>query len=144
MVDELLVKQLRGAVFSLCGAMLLAAMVGGCVSKGKANAQARAAYIAGQQQALVRMQQVQTQGQGPCVTVNGEVRNHVVPWTEGMTLAKALVSADYLGTADPGQILIVHNGIATRVQPAQLLSGADIPLQAGDIVQLMPQATAPK
>jgi len=54
------------------------------------------------------------------------------------------VSADYLGTADPGQILIVHNGIATRVQPAQLLSGADIPLQAGDIVQLMPQATAPK
>ena len=52
----------------------------------------------------------QTQGQGPCVTVNGEVRNHVVPWTEGMTLAKAVVAADYLGAADPGQIIIVHNG----------------------------------
>jgi hypothetical protein len=90
------------------------------------------------------MQQAQTQGQGPSVTVNGEVRNHVVPWAEGMTLAKALVAADYLGTADPGQILIVHSGVATRVEPRQLLSGVDIPLQPGDIVQLMPQATAPR
>ena len=92
----------------------------------------------------MRMQQAQTQGQGPCVTVNGEVRNHVVPWTEGMTLAKALLAADYYGAADPGQILIVHNGVATRVEPSQLLSGADIPLQPGDIVQLMPQSAAPK
>jgi hypothetical protein len=61
-----------------------------------------------------------------------------------MTLAKAVVAADYLGTADPGQILIVHNGVATRVEPRQLLSGVDIPLQPGDIVQLMPQATAPR
>jgi hypothetical protein len=124
--------------------LLLAATFGGCVSKSKADAKARAAYIAGQQQALMRMQQAQTQGQGPCVTVNGEVRNHVVPWTEGMTLAKALVAADYLGAADPGQIFIVHNGIAIRVEPRQLLSGVDIPLQPGDIVQLMPQSAAPR
>jgi hypothetical protein len=144
MIDKLPAKQLRGAVFCLCGALLLAAPFEGCVSKSKADAKARAAFVAGQQQALMRMQQAQMQGQGPCVTVNGEVRNHVVPWTEGMTLAKALVAADYLGTADPGQIVIVHNGIATRVEPGQLLSGVDIPLQPGDIVQLMPQSAAPR
>ena len=144
MVDKLPVRHLRSAAFSLCGAFLLTAMFGGCVSKSKADAKARAAFLAGQQQAVMRVQQAQTQGQGPSVTVNGEVRNHVVPWTEGLTLAKALVAADYLGAADPGQILIVHNGRATRVEPKQLLSGVDIPLQPGDIVQLMPQSAAPK
>jgi len=122
----------------------VAVALGGCVTKSKANAQARAAYIAGQQQAMTRMQQTQTLGQGPCVTVNGEVRNRVVPWTEGLTLAKAVLAADYYGAKDPGQIIIVHNGMATRVDPKQLLSGVDIPLQPGDVVQLMPQAAAPK
>jgi hypothetical protein len=93
--------------------------------------------MAGQQQAVVRMQQIQ--GQGSSVTVNGEVRNRVVPWTEGLTLAKAVLAADYYGTKDPGQIIIVHNGIATQVDPRQLLSGVDILLQPGDVVQLMPQ-----
>ena len=144
MVDKLPQQHLPGALFSLCGALLLAATFSGCVSKSKADAKARAAYLAGQQQAIMRVQQAQTQGQGPSVTVNGEVRNHVVPWTEGLTLAKALVAADYLGAADPGQILIVHNGRATRVEAKQLLSGVDIPLQPGDIVQLMPQSAAPK
>ena len=123
--------------------LLLAGALTGCVSKSKAKAQARAAYLTGQQEAIARMQQVQTQGQGPCVTVNGEVRNRVVLWTEGMTLARALLAADYYGRSDPAQIIIVHNGIATRVEPRQLLGGADIPLQPGDIVQLMEQAVVP-
>lgn len=144
MVGKLPAKRLRSAVLSLCGALLVAVTLGGCVSKSKADARARAAYLAGQQEAAARIQQAQTQGQGPCVTVNGAVRNRVVPWTEGLTLAKALVAADYYGAADPGQILIVHNGIATRIEPARLLSGVDIPLQPGDIVQLMLQPAAPK
>ena len=144
MVGKLPATHLRGAVFGFCGALLVAVTFGGCVSKSKADAREREAYLAGQQQAAARMQQAQMQGQGPCVTVNGEVRNRVVPWTEGLTLAKALVAADYYGAADPGQILIVHNGIATRIEPARLLSGVDIPLQPGDIVQLMPQPAAPK
>ena len=128
----------------LCAPLLLVVALGGCVSKSKANAQARAAYMAGQQQAMARMQQTQTLGQGPCVTVNGEVRNRVVPWTQGLTLAKAVIAADYYGAKDPGQLIIVHNGIANRVDPKQLLSGVDIPLQPGDIVQLVPQAEPPK
>src|SRR5512137_517150 len=124
---------------SLCCLVLAAVAFGGCVTKRKANAKAREAFLAGQQQAMVRMQQTQLQTQGPSVTVNGEVRNHVVPWTEGLTLAKALLAADYYGTADPGQIFVVHNGRATRIEAKQLLTGVDIPLQPGDIVQLLPQ-----
>jgi hypothetical protein len=130
----------RSRPISLC-VLLLAVLLGGCVSKSKADARTRAAFIAGQQQAMARMQQIQ--GQGPSITVNGEVRNHVVSWTEGMTLAKALLAADYISAKDPAQIIIVHNGIATRLEPGQLLSGVDIPLQPGDIVQLMPQAALP-
>ena len=72
------------------------------------------------------------------------MRNRVVPWTEGLTLARALVMADYCGAADPGQIIIVHNCIATQIEPKRLLSGEDIPLQPRDVVQIMPQAVAPK
>jgi hypothetical protein len=124
-------------LFSLL--LLLALALSGCVSKSKANAQARAAFLAGQQQAEVRMQQVQ----GPSVTVNGEVRNRIVPWTQGMTLAKAVVAAEYTGAKDPAQIIVVHLGVAHRVDPKQLLSGADIPLQPGGIVQIVPQAAPP-
>ena len=128
---------------AICVTLLLALAAGGCVSKSKAQAQARAAFMAGQQQAVARMQEVQAQAQGPSVTINGQVRNRVVPWTEGLTLAQALVAADYYGTADPGQVIVVHNGLATRVDPKQLFNGADIPLQPGDVVQLIPQAAAP-
>ena len=131
----------RGTFAGVCGLLLITIALSGCVSKSKADARARAAFMAGQQQAVVRMQQIQ--GQGSSVTVNGEVRNHVVPWTEGMTLAKAVVAADYYGATDPAQIIIVHNGIATQVEPRQLLNGVDIPLQPGDIVQLTPQAAPP-
>jgi len=143
MINKLPPESNCGAVLSFCGTVLLMITFGGCVSKSKAQAQARTAYLAGQQEAIARMQQVQSQGQGPSVTVNGEVRNRVVPWAEGMTLAKALVAADYLGAADPAAIIIVHNGIATRFEPRQLLSGVDIPLQPGDIVQIMAQSPVP-
>jgi hypothetical protein len=130
----------RGMLLLVCGTLLVAVGLEGCVSKGEAKAQARAAFMAGQQQAMARMQQAQ----GPSVTINGEVRNHVVPWTEGLTLAKAVLAADYCGAKDPGQLFIVHNGIATRIDPKQLLSGVDIPLQPGDIVQLVPEAAPAK
>jgi hypothetical protein len=123
-----------------CLLALVAVGLGGCVSKSKADAQARAAYLAGQQEAAARMQQAQ----GSSVTINGEVRNHVVPWTQGLTLARAMVAADYYGAKDPGQLFLVHKGVATRVDPKQLLSGVDIPLQPGDIVQVVPQAAPPK
>ena len=139
MPDKLRSKHLPGRVFTLCGLLFLGLTLGGCVSKSKANAQARAAYAAGQQQAAMRMQQAQIQSQGPSVTINGDVRNHLVPWAEGLTLTKALVAAEYSGATDPAQIIIVRGGMATRLNPRDLFSGVDYPLQPGDIVQLLPQ-----
>jgi hypothetical protein len=124
--------------------LLVAIALAGCASKDKADARARAAFVAGQQQAALRMQQVQTLPQAPSVTINGEVRNHIVPWTQDLTLAAALVAADYYGATDPSLIYLVRNGKATVVDAKQLLSGVDIPLQAGDVVQLLSQSPTPK
>jgi hypothetical protein len=120
---------------NLCLVLLLALAAAGCVTKSKARAQARAAFIAGQQEAMMRMQQ----SQGPSVTVSGEVRNHTVPWIEGMTLPKALAAADYIGKGMPGQIIIVHNGVGRRYELNQALNGAEISLAPGDMIQLVPR-----
>ncbi|HSU54261.1 MAG TPA: hypothetical protein VLT36_09400 [Candidatus Dormibacteraeota bacterium] len=116
-------------------ACLCAVLSAGCVSKSKAKAQAQAAYLAGQQQAMARMQMQQPRGQGQVVTVVGQVQNGIVPWTEEMTVAKAVVAAGYAG-GDPKQIFVVRGGQAIPIDPGQLLTGSDIPLLPGDIVQI--------
>ena len=71
--------------------------------------------------------------------VVGNVRNPSIPWTEDLTLSRALVEADYLGAGDPGQIMVVRNGEAPKMVTAkQLLSGFDLPLLAGDRVEVRP------
>jgi hypothetical protein len=120
-----------------CGLLLLsvALVFSGCVSKAKAKAQAHAAFVAGQQDAIRRMSLTQN----PTVTINGEVRNAAVPWIEGLTLAKAIVAAEYYGKSDPTDIIIVRAGVATRVDMRKLLAGEDLPLSPGDIVELRRQ-----
>jgi len=127
-----------GLGMALVGA--LAATVTGCVSKAKAQAQARAAYIAGQQEAMTRMQQAQ--GGGATVRINGKVQIPILPWTIGLTLMKALVTAEY-GGVEPAQILILRNGLASRVDVKKLLAGEDVPLQPGDVVQIVEPQTGP-
>ena len=112
--------------------LLLALLLAGCTTKTKATAQARAAFAAGQQQALIRMQQTQN----PSVILHGAVRNPLLPWTEDMTVSKAIVAAVYFGPKDPAEIIVVRQGQAFRVDPKQLLTGADPPLQAGDIIEI--------
>jgi hypothetical protein len=119
-------------VARICCAFLIAFAFAGCTTKAKAKAQAQAAFAAGQQQAMIRMQQTQV----PNVTVRGPVRNPLIPWTEDLTVAKAIVAADYYGPKDPTQIFIVRKGQAVRVDPKQLLSGNDPPLQAGDLLDI--------
>ena len=107
-------------------------VVAGCVTKSKAKAEAQAAFLAGQQQAMIRM----SQPHQPVVTFIGPVRNPTVLWREDLTLAKAVVAAGYEGKVDPRQIMIVRNGQAIPVDPKKLLEGEDIPLVAGDLVQI--------
>jgi hypothetical protein len=131
----------------LVSGVVLALAVQGCVSKATARKQAQQAYIAGQQHALQMMQQQQLQqGTGieqglprttqPTVTLLGSVRKSSVPWTSDLTLAKALVEGEYTGSSDPTEIYIVRGGLARPVDPAKLIGGQDVPLQAGDVVQV--------
>ena len=117
---------------ALIGCLALA--LGGCVSKAKARAEAQAAFLAGQQQAMARMQQ----SRGAVVTIIGPVTNPNIPWTQELTVAKAIVDAGYNGANDPTHIVIVRNGQAITIDPKKLLSGEDVLLQAGDFIQITP------
>jgi hypothetical protein len=45
--------------------------------------------------------------QNPSVAVQGAVRNPLIPWTEGLTVARAIVAAVYFGAKDPNEIILV-------------------------------------
>jgi hypothetical protein len=115
-----------------CCALFLTLGLTGCTTKSKAKAQAHAAFAAGEQRAMMHMQESQT----PNVSVHGAVRNPLIPWTEGMTVAKAIVAAEYFGKKDPTEILVVRRGQAFRVDPKQLLQGNDPPLETGDLLEI--------
>jgi hypothetical protein len=77
------------------------------------------------------------QAQQPTVLVQGDVKNHVIPLSEDMTVAQAIDAAEYKSYFDPHQILLIRHGQATRIEPRKLLSGRQNPvLEAGDIIQL--------
>jgi len=89
--------------------------------------------MAGQQQALKNWQSQAP----PEVMVQGKVRNPVVAWTEDLTLARAIVAADYTGFMNPVVVRVVRNGrVVVEMRGIDLLHGRDAPLQAGDIVVL--------
>jgi hypothetical protein len=111
----------------------LAPGASGCVSKSKAKAQAQEAFIAGQQQAMTRLQ---GQSQTPQVAFVGPVKNRSVPWSADLTVAKAIVAAGYFGAADPRSIVVLRNGQAVTIDPQQLLNGEDMLLLPGDLVQI--------
>jgi hypothetical protein len=118
---------------------LLALGMAGCVSKSHARAEARAAFLAGQEKALETIHQ-QPRPRGPSVAFMGPVKNSVIPWAVDLTLAKAIVAAGYYGATDPGEITIVRGGEQISVDPSQLLNGEDVPLQPQDVVEIRPQA----
>lgn len=114
-----------------CTLLVLAAT--GCVSKSKADAQARAAYLAGKQQGMA------LKVNGPSVWFVGNVHQPIVPWTDGLTLARALLTANYLGQNDPSQITIYRPGQPpVNVDVKELLRGLDLPLEAGDRIDIRP------
>jgi len=126
---------LRGSVALVAGVTCLVTFpLTGCVSKSKAEAQARAAFFAGQRQAVEMVQRAQAMGL--TVTVLGPVRNPTIPWTNELTLAKALIAANYFGRTDPSEILVERNGQATTYDPKKLLNGEDVPLQPRDIIDI--------
>ena len=69
----------------------------------------------------------------------GNVKTPVIPWTDDLTLVKALILADYQGRGDPGQIVVIRKGQPSiYVSAEQLFNGYDLPLEAGDRIQIRP------
>ncbi len=111
----------------------LALGVSGCTTTSKARREAQAAFEAGQRQA----QEARQTQQGPVVYFRGPVRKSVVPWTEDLTLAKALLQAEYTGLWDPHLITLTRQGETFRIDPKRLLNGQDdVPLKPDDLVEV--------
>jgi protein involved in polysaccharide export with SLBB domain len=115
-----------------CAVVFCFFAITGCVTKSKARSQAQAAFIAGQQQAMTLMKQT-----GNTVSISGEVQNPIVEWKEGMTLAQAILAADYRGARDPREIRIYRNGEMFSIDARQLLRGHDELLKPGDRIELL-------
>ena len=113
--------------------LLLVIGASACKTSSKSAAQSEAqASVLAQQQALIQAQQQQ-----PSVFVRGEVKNPIIPWNEDLTLAQAIVAAEYRGPWDPHLILVIRKGQTFKVNPKHLLWGTEDPhLQAGDIVEI--------
>ena len=115
--------------------LLFSLLAGGCSSEEKKRKE-RLAFFAGQRAAALEFYQKQQQ-QAASVTVIGEVRQQTVPWTEGLTLAQALLQAQYLGRREPRQIIFSRRGESIVLQPQQLQRGAgDELMEPGDVVEL--------
>jgi hypothetical protein len=113
--------------------LLISLSVAGCVSRSKATANAQKAYLDGQQRAIL----LQQQAQELVVSFRGQVRNPRVPWTEGLTLAQALLAADYTGRLDPRKIQIIRQGEFYSINVRRLLRGQENPvLEPGDTVEV--------
>jgi hypothetical protein len=118
---------------------------GGCAGKKKQQVQVRRAYAAGEQAARAQMQQAQQpqlppqalqQTTDPQVRILGSVRNPVLTWSDGLTLARALVDAQYEKPNAPSSITIYRNNQPLQIDPQRVLQGEDYPLFPGDIVYI--------
>ena len=117
---------------SLCCWLLLGLAFSGCTTRSKARAQAQAAFAAGQQQALAQLRDAQRL----IVRVIGNVRNPEIPWTEGLTLAQAIVAAGCYDQRDPREIVLTRRSERIPIDTKILLRGDDVPLEAGDTIEI--------
>lgn len=115
------------------GLLLLAVLVGGCVSSSKARRKEREAFQLGQQQGAVARPAEQ-----PSIWFRGLIRHPRIPWTEGITLAQAMVTAEFTGAIQPGSVRVIRQGQAYPIDLKLLLRGEVDPLlEAGDIVEVL-------
>jgi hypothetical protein len=114
--------------------LILALAVGGCRTQTDSKAESRAAFLAGQEAARRQREDAQMPG----VTVVGPVQTPRVPWVAGLTLAQAIATANYLDPREPGAILITRQGETAKLDPKVLVTGALVPLEPGDVIEIQP------
>ena len=103
----------------------------GCVSQESVRQQTKQAYEAGFKQGQLAAELKLTH-----VFIRGPVQQSTVRWREGLTLAQALVEAVYTSPNEPRAINLTRQGRIMTINPADLLSGIDPPLEAGDLIEL--------
>lgn len=109
--------------------LALAVAATGCTTKANSRANAQGAFFAGQNAAF---QQAAAGG----VTVIGPVQNPRVPWVAGLTLAQAIATANYQSPNDPKLVTITRRGESATLDAEDLLNGAPVPLEPGDVVEI--------
>jgi len=113
---------------------LLLATMCGCASKAERQKQAQAAYRLGQQRAYEQILEAHRIN----IRVIGPVQNPEIEWSDGLTLAHAIVAAKYSASGTPGQIVILRRQERIPVDPQALLRGQDVELEPGDTVVISP------
>jgi hypothetical protein len=119
----------RMTVVSLC----LAVLTPGCTTRSKARAETAQAFRAGQQRGAMEVEARRNN-----ISFTGPVLNPIVPWTEGLTLAQAILAAHWSGQGSPRLIVFTRDGDQVEIPTADLLNGMDFPLAPGDAVELRP------
>mgnify|MGYP002630480975 CR=1 FL=1 len=80
---------------------------------------------------------MQREQAGPVVTVNGQVVRRRVDWREGLSLAEALLEAEYTGTTTPVSLRITRGGRPISVTMRRFLSGSQNPiLEPNDVIEV--------
>jgi len=118
---------------SIAAGFLALAVLSSCKTTSP-DSNNQAAFIAGQRAALQEM----TEGRRTSIRFLGPVENPNVPWSEHLGLIEAIVAAGYREQDSPGTIIINRKGQRILVPAQFLLQGKDIPLEAGDTVEIYP------
>lgn len=105
----------------------------GCTTRARARAEAERAFRAGEQRGSVI-----TAARDKSISFTGPVANPLVPWADGLTLARAILAAKWTPAQAPRSIVLKRGDDQLEITPGQLLSGNDIPLEPGDVVELLP------
>ena len=114
--------------------ILTALFLIGCASNKRKPTEAQVQFAAGQEEAFAML----TRNGIYVVRVVGPFKRPVLPWHEGLTLTQVILEAGYMEQRDPAQIIIQRGPAAEPVDPSSLLGGEDVPVQAGDVIHVLP------
>lgn len=126
--------------YCLASLLVLTVALCGCTTKSKARSEARAAFYEGQARVLSEQLAATRITAAPAGTVAilGPVQVATLQWTPDLTVAKTIVAAEYLPPGSPNYITIHRDGMEVPVSPEWLLSGEDVAVLPGDVVEVRP------
>src|SRR5262249_32451957 len=109
-------------------------LVTGCVSKARTRIEVQKAFRAGEVKG-----QALAEAKRSGISFPGPVLVPIVPWTEGLTLAQAIVAAHWTAIQDPRLIIVVNSaGERLELTPYEAQTAAEMPMQPGDEIELVP------